>query len=51
MFYLRMGLMGWYIEHVCIYLYIPKIVTNIITGFKIVCQVRGGGQKFKNHNR
>ena len=28
-----------------------KIVTNIVMGFKIWCQVGGGGQKFQNHYR
>ena len=59
-----MGWMGWmeykkcpsnffilceYIEHVYTYLYInSKIVTNILMGFKISCQVGGRGQKFQN---
>ena len=58
------GLMGWteyqkypsiililfeYIEHVYTYLDIySKIVTNILMGFKISCQVGGRGQKFQN---
>ena len=41
-----------YIEDVYIYLYIySKIVTNILMGFKISCQVGGRGPKFQNYSR
>ena len=37
----------------CIYIlvYEIKIVTNILMGFKIWCQVGGGGTKFQNYTR
>ena len=39
--------MSTYIEHVCTYLYLySKIVTNILMGFKIWCQVGGRRQFF-----
>ena len=38
-----------YIDHVYMYLYVSsKIVTNILMGFKIWCEVGGRGQKFQN---
>ena len=36
----------WNIEHVYIYLYTKKNAANILMGFKIWCQVRGGVTSF-----
>ena len=36
---------------ICILIYEIKIVTNILMGFKISCQVGGRGQKFQNYSR
>ena len=36
---------------ICLRVYEIKIVTNILMGFKISCQVGGRGQKFQNYNR
>ena len=36
---------------ICLLVYEIKIVTNILMGFKISCQVGGHGQKFKNYSR
>ena len=35
----------------CLLIYEIKIVTNILMGFKISCQVGGRGQKFQNYSR
>ena len=35
----------------CLLVYEIKIVTNILMGFKISCQVGGRGQKFQNYSR
>ena len=42
-----------WVYRLCIYLlvYEIKIVTNILMGFKISCQVGGRGQKFQNYSR
>ena len=42
-----------WVYRLCIYLliYEIKIVTNILMGFKISCQVGGHGQKFQNYGR
>ena len=41
------------VYRLCMYLlvYEIKIVTNILMGFKISCQVGGRGQKFQNYSR
>ena len=36
---------------ICLLIYEIKIVTNILMGFKISCQVGGRGQKFQNYSR
>ena len=36
---------------ICILIYEIKIVTNILMGFKISCQVGGRGQKFQIYSR
>ena len=36
---------------ICLLLYEIKIVTNILMGFKMSCQVGGRGQKFQNYSR
>ena len=36
---------------ICLLLYEIKIVTNILMGLKISCQVGGRGQKFQNYSR
>ena len=36
---------------ICLLVYEIKIVTNILMGFKISCQVGGRGQKFQNYSR
>ena len=45
-----MYLLCGHIEHVYIYIYWINI-TNILMGFKISCQVEGGGKNFKKHHR
>ena len=42
-----------WLYRLCIYLlvYEIKIVTNILMGFKVSCQVGGRGQKFQNYSR
>ena len=40
-----------YTLHICILIYEIKILTNILMGFKISCQVGGHGQKFQNYSR
>ena len=52
------GSLRWVTEDIYIYIYIyiylninKKIVTNILMGFKISCQVGGRGQKFQNYSR
>ena len=36
---------------ICLLVYEIKIVTNILMGFKISCQVGGRGPKFQNYSR
>ena len=36
---------------ICLLIYEIKIVTHILMGFKISCQVVGRGQKFQNYSR
>ena len=36
---------------ICLLVYEIKIVTNILMGFKLSCQVGGRGQKFQNYSR
>ena len=36
---------------ICLLVYEIKIVTNILMGLKISCQVGGRGQKFQNYSR
>ena len=40
-----------YILCICLLVYEIKIVTNILMGFKVSCQVGGRGQKFQNYSR
>ena len=52
---LKFFILFGYIDYIYIYIYLLiyeiKVVTNILMGFKISCQVGGRVQKFQNYSR